>query len=215
MTKIQIIPGNFTITDPDWPVFDFVPTDGIYTSDSFSQDGPLVGAYTDAALGGMAQQWITTGDGGWNKEGGVARSIGIGIAGFQPPSADYKTSIKLLEFPNLSANLTISNRRSSLAFSSGTEYVEARIAPAGSITLVARENATTNTIGTATGASALGDTVELATFGTLAEVIVNGEVVLSGETSVAGAGYAVVRTSYEGADPRVGAISDYILSTER
>lgn len=215
MTKIQIIPGNFKITDPDWPLLDFVASGGTYTSDTMSEDGSLVGAYSDAGLGGMARQWLTTGDGGWNKEGGVARSISVGIAGFQPPSADYKTSIKVEEFPNVGTALSISNRRSTMVFSGVTEYVTARILTTGYISLVAREGTTIRTIGTFETSINLGDTVTLSTFGEEVEVLVNGNVVLSGSTTVAEAGYAVVHTTYNGTGPRTGAFSDFVLSTER
>ncbi len=94
MTKIQIIPGTLTLPTLIGRSFDFVSAGGIYTSDSFSQDGSLVGAYTDAALGGMSQQWLTTAEGGWTKQNGIARSIGIGIAGFQPPVVRITNSIK-------------------------------------------------------------------------------------------------------------------------
>lgn len=215
MTKIQIIPGTFDITDPDWPVFDFVSSGGVYTSDSFSQDGSLVEAYTDAALGGMAQQWLTTAEGGWTKQNGIARSIGVGIAGFQPPVADYKTSIKVEEFPNLSTSLAIANRRSTIVFHGGTEYVEARILSYGAISLVSREGTTARTIGTTENPINIGDTVTLSTFGTDAEVLVNGNVVLSGSTTVEGAGHSVVRTTYNGTDARTGAFSDFVIGMER
>lgn len=215
MTKIQIIPGTFDITDPDWPLLEFVAKGGIYTSDAMSEDGSLVGAYSDAGLGGMSQQWLTTGDGGWTKQGGIARSTSIDIAGFQPPTADYKTSIKVEEFPNLSTSLSISNRRSSLVFHGATEYVAARILATGYISLVAREGTTIRTIGTFETSINLGDTVTLSTFGEEAEVLVNGNVVLSGSTTVAEAGYAAVHTTYNGTDPRTGAFSDFVLSTER
>ena len=215
MTKIQIIPGNFKITDPDWPLLDFVASGGTYTSDTMSEDGSLVGAYSDAGLGGMARQWLTTGDGGWNKEGGVARSISVGIAGFQPPSADYKTSIKVEEFPNVGTALSISNRRSTMVFSGVTEYVTARILTTGYISLVAREGTEVRTIGTFETSINLGDTVTLSTFGEEVEVLVNGNVVLSGSTTVAEAGYAVVHTTYNGTGPRTGAFSNFAISMER
>lgn len=215
MTKIQIIPGNFKITDPDWPLLDFVASGGTYTSDTMSEDGSLVGAYSDAGLGGMARQWLTTGDGGWNKEGGVARSISVGIAGFQPPSADYKTSIKVEEFPNVGTALSISNRRSTMVFSGVTEYVTARILTTGYISLVAREGTTIRTIGTRETSINLGDIVTLSTFGEEVEVLVNGNVVLSGSTTVAEAGYAVVHTTYNGPDARTGAFSNFAISMER
>ena len=215
MTKIQIIPGTFDITDPDWPLLDFVASGGTYTSDTMSEDGSLVGAYSDAGLGGMARQWLTTAEGGWTKQNGIARSIGMGIAGFQPPVADYKTSIKVEEFPNLSTSLSIANRRSTLAFSGVTEYVEARILTTGYISLVAREGTTIRTIGTLETGINLGDTVTLSTFGDAVEVLVNGDVVLSGNTTVAGAGYAVVRTTYNGTDARTGAFSNFLIGMER
>lgn len=215
MTKIQIIPGNFKITDPDWPLLDFVASGGTYTSDTMSEDGSLVGAYSDAGLGGMARQWLTTGDGGWTKQGGIARSTSIDIAGFQPPTADYKTSIKVEEFPNLSTSLAIANRRSTMAFSGLTEYVEARILTTGYISLVAREGTTIRTIGTTENPINIGDTVTLSTFGNEVEVLVNGGVVLSGNTTVAEAGYAVVRTTYNGPDARTGAFSNFVINMER
>lgn len=218
MTKIQIIPGTFDITDPDWPVFDFVPTDGIYTSDSFSQDGPLIGAYTDAALGGMAQQWITTGDGGWEKQGGVARAISTEYAGFQVQGADHMSSVRVEGLPNPSASITVSNRRSTLVFSSSaTSYIDMRILSTGGVSLVDRlgGQAVVTISSAPSGTVTIGDTVALATFGTLAEVIVNGEVVLSGQTSVTEPGYSIIRSTDSGTTARTSAFSDYVLSMER
>ncbi len=42
-----------------------------------------------------------------------------------------------------------------------------------------------------------------------------GALVLLGNTTVAEAGYAVVRTTYDGSDPRTGAFSDFVLNVER
>lgn len=218
MTKIQIIPGTFDITDPDWPTFDFVPADGIYTSDSFSQDGPLVGAYTDAALGGLAHQWLTTGNGGWEKQGGIARVISTDYAGFQVPGANCTSSVRVEGLPNSSASITVSHRRSTLVFSpSATSYIDMRILSTGGVSLVDRlgGQAVVTISSAPSGTVSVGDTVALATFGTLAEVIVNGEVVASGQTSVTEPGYSIIRSTEGDTTARTSAFSDYILSMER
>lgn len=217
MTKIQIIPGTFDITDPDWPVFDFVSRGGIYTSDTMSEDGSFVGAYSDAGLGGMAHQWLTTGDGGWEKQGGIARAISTEYAGFQVQGADHTTSVRVEGLPNPSMSITISNRRSTFGFSpSATDYIDARILNTGGVSLVDRRGGqSVVTISSApSGTVAIGDTVALATVGTLAEVLVNGVVVASGQTSVTEPGYSLIRTTDNGTIDRTSAFSEFVISME-
>lgn len=54
MTRVQIIDGNFTITDPDWPVYRIR---NIITSDNFTGAGPLAGSTTDTHAGGAPMEW--------------------------------------------------------------------------------------------------------------------------------------------------------------
>ena len=54
MAQVQIIPGNFSITDADWPKVRILKT---ITSDTFSDRESLIGSQTDCFLGGFPYEW--------------------------------------------------------------------------------------------------------------------------------------------------------------
>lgn len=60
MAQVQIIPGNFNITDADWPKVKILQ---IITSDTFSGRESLIGSQTDCYLGGSPREWIVDADG--------------------------------------------------------------------------------------------------------------------------------------------------------
>lgn len=197
MTRIQIIPGDFTLP-ANHPKFDFWVGEGVWTSDAFSEDGPLMGARTDTQMGGYPATWQAHDDGGWIKEAGQIRSTSTAVAGFKAGGADYTTSAEVAEMPTSSSSLVLSNRRATLAFSASlTAYVECRIISTGGINLVYREpNGAVITVGSApTGAVQIGDTVALSTVGTTATVSVNGTEVITGTVPVTDAGYAAIRNT--------------------
>lgn len=55
MAQVQIIPGNFSISDADWPKVRILKT---ITSDTFSERASLIGSYTDCYLGGSPREWV-------------------------------------------------------------------------------------------------------------------------------------------------------------
>lgn len=211
MTQIQFIPGDFTLP-ANHPKFDFWVGEGIYTSDTFSEDGPLMGARTDTKLGGLTATWEGHDDGGWIKENNMIRSTSTAVAGFKVGGADYITSARVEELPAGSSSLILTNRRTTLAFSSSlTSYVECRILATGGISLVYREApGAVITVGSApTGAVKVGDTVSVSTVGTTASVSVNGTQVISGTVPAMEPGYAAIRNTGGAA---VGKFSRFVLT---
>lgn len=60
MTRIEMKPGPWRITDPAWPRFNLINPADVRHSDSFSGAGPLAGRVTDAAYGGAPATWART-----------------------------------------------------------------------------------------------------------------------------------------------------------
>ena len=60
MTRIEMKPGPWRITDPAWPVYRPIDMATVRHSDSFSGSGPLAGRVMDAAYGGAPATWMRT-----------------------------------------------------------------------------------------------------------------------------------------------------------
>lgn len=216
MTKIQIIPGNFNITDPDWPAFDFWPNGGIVTSDSFSGSGVINGRYTDVAAGGISRRWsVADPETAWPIEGGAATLDAASSAGFRAGAFDYATTIKIAALPEgaSGAFLGIQNRRTAISSDVSSFYVELRILATGSVRLAvfhAGNLSSVEVLTTVVNACTVGDEVTLRTVGDTADILVNGAVVTSKTIPVDGMvpGWSVVRMMAASTAP---SISEYRL----
>ena len=216
MTKIQIIPGSFNITDPDWPAFDFWPNGGIVTSDSFSGSGGVAGRYADAAAGGISRRWSTSDpETAWHIEGGTATLDDTSSAGFRAGAFDYATTIKIAALPEgaSGAFLGIQNRRTAISSDVLSFYVELRILATGSVRLSvfhAGNMSSVETITTVASACTAGDEVTLRTVGDTADILINGEVLTSRTIPVGGMvpGWSAVRAVAASTAP---SISEYRL----
>lgn len=60
MTRIEMKPGPWRITDPAWPIYRPIDMATVRHSDSFSGTGPLARRVTDAAYGGAPATWTRT-----------------------------------------------------------------------------------------------------------------------------------------------------------
>lgn len=220
MTKIQIIPGNFNITDPDWPAFDFWPNGGIVTSDSFSGSGVFNGRYTDAAAGGMSRRWsVSDPEIAWPIAGGTATLGNTHSAGFRAGAFDYATTVKIAALPGGSSDafLGIQNRRTAISPDVVPYYVELRILASGSVRLVAFHSGNPSSlevITTQPSASTAGDEVTLRTVGDTADILINGEVLTSQTIPMGGmtSGWSTLRA---GAASTAPSISEYRLEAVR
>lgn len=71
MAKVHIVNGNFGITDPNWPKFEIRE---VYTSDAFTDSGPLDGRKSDTFAGGLPVTWADA-SGRWKAAGGVLTAV--------------------------------------------------------------------------------------------------------------------------------------------
>lgn len=71
MAKVHIVNGNFGITDPNWPKFEIKE---VYTSDAFTDSGPLDGRKSDTFAGGLPVTW-TDASGRWKTADGVLTAM--------------------------------------------------------------------------------------------------------------------------------------------
>lgn len=112
MSKVQIIEGNFRITDPDWPKYEIRK---LITSDTFSRSGYISGSMSDAALGGLPMEWTGKAD-GWSVLDGVARpsqNAWQDEARLTGLPADVGISFTLASEENASGSLMVNLRSSS------------------------------------------------------------------------------------------------------
>ena len=105
MTRVQIIDGNFTITDPDWPVYRIR---NIVTSDNFTGAGSLAGSTTDTHAGGAPMEWSGSPTG--YERGPEGLLVGAGDA-------------QMVRLPQLPADIQISFTMSALAALSTSDLV--------------------------------------------------------------------------------------------
>lgn len=105
MTRVQIIDGNFTITDPEWPVYKIR---NIVTSDNFTGAGALAGSMTDGYAGGTPMEWSGNPTGYDRSPDGLL--VGAGDA-------------NMVRLPQLPADIQISFTMSALAALSTADLV--------------------------------------------------------------------------------------------
>ena len=102
-TRIETKKGPWSITDPTWPVY--VPVldeNGIFTSDTFSASGALVGSSTDAGMGGRPRIWEGA-TGAWSRTGGRLSSAGAGSVGVIHPLASVTVEATVVTPPTTDA----------------------------------------------------------------------------------------------------------------
>lgn len=101
MTRIEMKPGPWNITDPAWPRFDPINPASVRHSDSFTRDGPLKGRTTDSAYGGAPATWERNLSQPelWATSGGALRlSPGpITVNGFTHALATFTARVTIVE----------------------------------------------------------------------------------------------------------------------
>lgn len=209
MTQIQIIPGDFQITDPSWPRVNLWRPGRIFTSDNFSSaSGSIVGKRTNAALGGQPVMW--EGDTpGWTATGGrLAAPTGLGAALVAVPGQDYELAMSVPVMPT-SGELQVNLRRAGLAAGLGTNTITIRCFASGTVSIRETYAGITSQLGSATGALSAGSTLTVRVEGNEVIVEVNGVEVTRGTTQVMDGIYAGVTVSAAG----VGAMIDNFTVT--
>lgn len=188
MTQVQVIPGNFHITDPEWPVYDIRRT---ITSDDFSGTGELVGSLTSAALGGVPMTWQGETD-GWTRHNG----------GILSPSTSYVNRLVLPSMPNdLYVGVRIKQLPSAGRFILSLRYNETDndrvilwVTYRGGVALRQQVKGVETGTSELAGAVRLGDIVGIEARGDKLRVLVNGRVKLEWSTQVVAGGSVALST---------------------
>lgn len=101
MTRIEMKPGPWNITDPAWPRFEAIERNKVGHSDSFAGDGPLRGRTTDSAYGGAPATWTRSSaqPEQWATSGGALRlSAGpITVNGFPHELTTFTARVTIVE----------------------------------------------------------------------------------------------------------------------
>lgn len=170
MAKVQIIPGNFSITDAGWPKVKILQT---VTSDSFSQRAALIGSQTDCHLGGSPREWTGDADGVGIQDGALLTSQRSNAekAKLEALPADIKIAFTVVSVDPTGGAVIISLRSSS----DEQERVRLQIRQEGAIILEEHTGGSaTNQLGPIKNAFSDGDRIELVAKGSQLTLIVNG-----------------------------------------
>ena len=170
MTQVQIIPGDFTITDPNVPRY---PLRKTLTSDDFTGTGELAGTLTNAALGGEPALWGGATPSGWERlNGALTTTPDLGGAGN-------------LTLPGLVDGAEVEFKVSQLAAETAWIYVSLRASPtdrvyvglrgSGRMTVQQDVGGSGSTLASFEGAFTTGDRIKLGVSGGVASVWVNGD----------------------------------------
>lgn len=153
MTFVQKLKGNFTITDPDWPVYAAWFPGDVWTSDDFTGDGPLENRRTDIQLGGISQPWQTL-PGAWEtRNGNLKQLTGGAQAWIEPPHRDFELEIGIAKMPTAgSINFTLC--RTERTFTSTMEQIIINIIPSGYTLAQIRKSGGNTTLGNRYGTKA-------------------------------------------------------------
>lgn len=185
MTNLQIIPGDFEITDPTWPRIQMWRPGKVFTSDTFITDGEPVGSVTSATLGGQQMVWkgnpgiATVGDGHLTFHG-----PGSGYLMMDPPGADMDIEITLVALPTAGTTSVVA-RRDALAFSDLKFQVEVQISTTGYITINERFEGSLKNLGASGGNRiAAGSKLTVRLQGPDVQVFIDGMVVGTVQTRV-------------------------------
>lgn len=181
MTTVQIISGDFNITDPGWPRYTLWKTGTVFTSDGFNNPETGEGQLSDADMGGAPHPWdINTS--GFTNQGGQLKHVGTGNRFMQAPSTNMLVELKF------AANTAQHSwgfymRRPGQVFNEGwlqfhiyPEYIDIRETPVGG---------TTKQLARASHTIQAGDVIGFQHFDGVMSVLVNGTQVASGELTPA------------------------------
>ena len=180
MTHVQIIPGDFTITDTSVPRYPLPRQRKTLTSDDFTGAGDPVGTLTTASLGGTPALWGGSTPSGWERSGGVLIPTTAGGAGNLTMDGlmdGAAVEVTVVELPPTNGSLYLSLRSS--------ETVRTHLGILWDGRLVIREQDATGQRDLATAGSAYsaGDRLRFGVDQGIATVSVNGEVVASAPTT--------------------------------
>lgn len=150
MTFVQKLKGNFTITDPDWPVYAAWIPGNVWTSDDFTGDGPLENRRTDAQLGGFSQPWQTI-PGAWETSNGNLKQLTGGEdAWIEPPHRDFELEIGIAKMP-AAGSINFALLRTERTFTSTMEQIILNVVPSGYTLAQIRQAGDNTTLGDRSG----------------------------------------------------------------
>lgn len=178
MTKVQIIDGNFNITDPAWPRYDITRPGDVLISDDFTRSGWIGGQNTDSALGGTDTEWVNARyvSQAWQVTGGQAVWNKTGTVYLLTPQQDYDLEVKIDALPTSASDVVnIQARRDE----STSRNAGATVYGDGEVTLKSYDG---NAIEESDPASRLvnpGDLVTVRAVGDAISVLINGDSVIS------------------------------------
>lgn len=178
MTKVQIIDGNFTITDPSWPRFNITRPGDVLISDDFTKSGWLGGQNTDSALGGTDTEWINARyvSEAWKVTGGQAVWAKTGTVLLVTPQPDYDLEVKIDSLPTAAADMVnLQARRTE----STTHYIAAVIKGNGELTLKTYDGSAIKESAPASQLVKAGDLVAVRVIGDSIAILLNGTSVIS------------------------------------
>ena len=156
LTRIEMKPGPWRITDPNWPVYKPSLDNGILTSDTFTGDGPLIGRTTDVALGGLPAVWAGAGaQGEWQTAGGrlVVGAGGTTMVGFPHTLTEYTVEVVIAEFSAAGTSVWLDAWRAGSPTTATAECIRLDVRDAGRLRFAYR---------TADGTVTYGDTITAA-----------------------------------------------------
>lgn len=178
MTKVQIIDGNFTITDPAWPRYDITRPGDVLISDDFTKVGWLGGQDTDSALGGNPATWLNAQyvSQAWQVTGGRAVWNKTGTVLLVTPQPDYDLEVKIDSLPTAAADMVnLQARRTE----STTHYIAAVIKGNGELTLKTYDGSAIKESAPASQSVKAGDLVAVRVIGDSIAILLNGNSVIS------------------------------------
>lgn len=186
MGHVQILPGDFTIASESWPAVKIWRSGKVFTSDSFTQAGKLLGSLTDTYRGGQPIRW--EGYDSWDKSAGKALVRSPGVIGLPIPGADYRADIYIDQLP-AAGEIRFGARRNTLVTGGDVTELTIRVFSTGTVTLMDTAPGVSQMIGTASQALSNGDRLAVVLDGSTAQVLVNGVVVITAEISALDSGY--------------------------
>lgn len=186
MGHVQILPGDFTITSESWPAVKLWRSGKVFTSDSFTQAGKLLGSLTDTYRGGHPIRW--EGYDSWDRSEGKALVRSSGVIGLPIPGADYRADIHIDQLP-AAGEVRFGARRDILGTGVDATELTIRVFSTGTVTLMNTAPGVSQMIGTSSRALSNGDRLALVLDGSTAQAIVNGVVVITAEIGTLDSGY--------------------------
>lgn len=178
MTKVQIIDGDFTITDPSWPRFNITRPGDVLISDDFTKSGWLGGQNTDSALGGTDTEWINARyvSEAWQVTGGQAVWAKTGTVLLVTPQPDYDLEVKIDALPTSASDVVnIQARRTE----STTHYITAAVKGNGELTLKTYDGSSIKESSPVSQLVKAGDLVAVRVIGDSIAILLNGTSVIS------------------------------------